>query len=217
LHAQLYLLACDRKRYRFGAKGSNGRWRLDLALRAAMLTDLYLTGHVEDRMGKAYPTGTARHEDPVLHEALNEVTGQDWTRWIAHGQHDARRIVAAQLEAAGWMGRRVRRRFGILPTPCLELYDDDVVSALAYSVTDALNNVIDDLPADPRPLALGLLAVEAQLPVVNVFVENSRRRERLREMTLAAIEPILGLHQAILVQSAVERRDWNVGGFDGGF
>jgi hypothetical protein len=44
---------------------------------------------------------------------------------------------------------------------------------------------------------VGLLAVQAQMPVVYSFTENSRHRQELREMTFAAIEPILGLHQAI--------------------
>lgn len=44
---------------------------------------------------------------------------------------------------------------------------------------------------------VGLLAVQAQMPVVSSFMENSRHRDKLREMTFAAIEPILGLHRAI--------------------
>ena len=46
LHAQLYLLAYDSKRHQFRFD----RWELfGFALRAAMLTDLYLTGYLEDR------------------------------------------------------------------------------------------------------------------------------------------------------------------------
>jgi hypothetical protein len=33
--------------------------------------------------------------------------------------------------------------------------------------------------------------------VVTSFIDNSRHREELRERTFAAIEPILGLHQAV--------------------
>ena len=90
-----------------------------------------------------------------------------------------------------------RRMLGIIPTARLGLYDEDMVSGLADRVTEALRNAIDDRPADPRPLAVGLLAVQAQMPVIFSFIENSRHREELREMTFAAIEPILGLHQAI--------------------
>ena len=48
-----------------------------------MLTDLYLTGYVEDRDGKAYPVRVTQHDDPVLHDALTGVAGQDWAQWIA--------------------------------------------------------------------------------------------------------------------------------------
>ncbi len=72
-----------------------------------------------------------------------------------------------------------------------------MVSGLADWVIEALRNAIDNRPADPRRLAVGLLAVHAQLPVISSFMENSRYRQGLREMTFAAIEPILGLHQAI--------------------
>lgn len=71
-----------------------------------------------------------------------------------------------------------------------------MVSGLADQVIEALRNAIDDRLADPRPLAVGLLAVQAQMPVISSF-EKSHRQE-LREMTFAAIEPILGLHRAIL-------------------
>ena len=80
-----------------------------------------------------------------------------------------------------------------------------MVSGLADRVIEALRNAIDDRPADPRPLAVGLLAVQAQLPVISSF-DNSRHRQELREMTFAAIEPILGLHQAIQNREEAQTR-----------
>jgi hypothetical protein len=56
---------------------------------------------------------------------------------------------------------------GIIPTARVGLYDEDMVSGLADRVIEALRNAIDDRPADPRPLAVGLLAVQAQLPVIS--------------------------------------------------
>jgi hypothetical protein len=163
----------------------------------ALLTDLYLTGHVEDKQGNARPTSAARPDDPVLHEALKGVAGRDWAQLIAHDEHRARQVVRDQLEATGRLRVQHRRMLGIIPTARVGLYDEDMVSGLADRVIEALRNAIDDRPADPRPLAVGLLAVQAQLPVISSFIENSRHREQLREMTFAAIEPILGLHQAI--------------------
>jgi hypothetical protein len=200
LHAQLYLLAYDRTRRRFqfardNSRDTRGFFRF--ALRAAILTDLYLTGHVKDNEGKAYPTNTPGHDDPVLNEALKDVGGKDWVELITYGGHHACQVVRAQLEATGWVQGSRRRMLGLVPTERVGLYDEGMVSGFADRVTDALCSALDDRPADPRVLALGLLAVQAQMPVVFGFIENTQQRHKLREMTFAAIEPILGLHQVI--------------------
>ena len=59
LHAQLYLVglrpanATDSDSN--ATTGGTHGWLFGFALRAAMLTDLYLTGHVEDKQGKCAP------------------------------------------------------------------------------------------------------------------------------------------------------------------
>lgn len=106
LHAQLYLFGYDRKRHQFRFHRDNGKdthWLFGFALRAAMLTDLYLTGYLEDKDGKAYPASAARHDDPVLHEALKGAAGRDWAQLIADGEHHAPQVVRNQLEATGWV------------------------------------------------------------------------------------------------------------------
>ena len=163
-----------------------------------MLTDLYLTGYVEDRDGKAYPVRVTQHDDPVLHDALTGVAGQDWAQWIARRKPDTAEVVGDQLEAMRWVHGRRRRTLGIIPARA-GVYDEDMVGGRADRVTAALRNIVDGRPAEPRPLALGLLAVQAQLPVVDGFMANPPHREQLCEMILAAIEPILGLHHAIHV------------------
>lgn len=102
-----------------------------------------------------------------------------------------------QIEADGWIQIKHSRMLGIIPTTSLRLYEEDLVGALADRVTDALRNAVGDRPADPRSIAVGLLAVLAQMPMLFSFIDESQHREKLREMTLAAIEPILGLHQVI--------------------
>ena len=52
LHGQLFLLAYDRCRRRLDG---NDRWRFGLALRTAMLTDLYLTGHLTTEADRPRP------------------------------------------------------------------------------------------------------------------------------------------------------------------
>jgi hypothetical protein len=197
LHGQLYLLAFDRERHRFD--GDN-LWLFGFALRAAMLTDLYLTGHLEDKGGKPYLSSVARPDDPVLCAVFDQigVAGQkDWAQFIAENEKKAPRVVRDQLKATGWLRVQQRRMLGIIPTARLELDDEDMVSGLADRVTEALCNAIDGLPADPRPLAVGLLGVLGQMPTVLSSKEGSRHRQELRALTFAAIAPIVGLHQAI--------------------
>jgi len=85
---------------------------------------------------------------------------------------------------------------GVIPARD-HVYDENAISGLADRVSDALRNAIDARPADPRPLALGLIAALAQMPVVDALFDSPERSEALREMTFCAIEPILGLHEAI--------------------
>ena len=219
LHAQLYLLAYDRNRRRFQFGRDNTRWLFSFALRSAMLTDLFLTGYVEDEDGKAHRTRAAHPDDPVLQDALNGVEGRDWRKLIVRDGRYVRKAVRDQLEAAGWVHGQQRKLLGVVPAN-ERLYDEDMVSALTSRVTGALRNAIDDRPADPRPLALGLIAVQAQMPVVFEFTENPRHRACVHEMTFAAIEPILGLHHAIHNEYANVRSDltgrWGDGGCGGG-
>ena len=79
-------------------------------------------------------------------------------------------------------------------------------------MTDTLRNILEDRPADPRTLAVGLIAVQAQLPVVSSFIDDRYDRDRLREMNLAAIEPILGLYQAIHIRYDDVRAGMGCGG-----
>jgi hypothetical protein len=216
LHGQLYLLSYDRKRHRFVKHAPF----FGLALRAAMLTDLYLTGYLENKGDKPYPSGGGCPDDPVLRAAFDPIghTGVwDWAELIAQNQQRAASAVSDQLQAAGWLVAQRRRMLGIIPTARFGLYDEDMVSVLADRVTEALRNAIDGLAADPRPLAVGLLGVVGQMPTVLSFDESSRHRQILREMTFAAIEPILGLHQAILNQFKDKRPDLRLSGLGGGF
>jgi hypothetical protein len=183
LHGQLYLLAYDRQQHRFD--GDNLPL-FGLALRAAMLTDLYLTGYIEDKDGKAHRSSVVTPDDPVLRTVCAQIGsvfsgGRDWARLIAEDEEQASAVVRDQLKA----------------TARLALSDEDAVSGLADRVTEALRNAIDGRQADPRPLAVGLLAVLGQMPTVFSFKESAQHREQIRELIIAAISPIVGLQQAI--------------------
>lgn len=205
LHGQLYLLAYDRKRRRFD--GDNLPL-FGLALRAAMLTDLYLTGYIEDEDGKAHRLSVAAPDDSLLSAVCIQIGsvfsgGRDWVRLIAQDEERAPTIVRDQLEAT-WLRAR-RPMLGIIPTARFGLSDEDAVSGLAERVTGALRNAIDGREADPRSLAVGLLGVLGQVPTVLSFKESAQHRERIRELIFATIAPIMFLQQAIEAHYEVGR------------
>ena len=144
LHGQLFLLAYDRCRRRFDG---NDRWRFGLALRTAMLTDLYLTGHLADEAGRPCPVGVTRPADPLLRATLDEIgenASKGWTHAVARDQRTVPGIVRSQLEAAGWLWVQRRRLLGIIPSARLRLHDEDLVSVLAERVATALRDAIAD-------------------------------------------------------------------------
>ena len=125
LHGQLYLLAYDknRRQFQFDCQGSwNTQWRFEFALRSAMLTDLFLTGYIENNNGEAFQV-KARHEDPLLHETLNRAPGRGWSQLVYRGGRTCQEV-HSQLQAAGWISGRRRRMMGIVPAH-FEVYDDD--------------------------------------------------------------------------------------------
>ena len=207
LHGRLYLLAYDRERRRFVIEN---REYFEFALRAAMLTDLYLSGHLEDRRGRPYPTSDVEPlDDPLLRAMLDRLGSdgrKDWAEVIADRRTGTTRLVRDQLEATG--GLAVERRvLGMSSSPRLTGYEEASLRYLSDQVSQAVHNAIDGLPAAPRPLAAGLLAVVGQMPTVFTRAEWSRHRQRLRELTFAAIEPIEGLHWAIDRYLESKRRD----------
>ena len=204
MHGQLYLLAYCRKcrRFEYGSDDPWAiRWRFGFALESAMLADLYLAGYLDDQEGRARRVSYSSHGDQVLDATVNKAPGRLWSEVITVEGREARNVVREQLETEGWISGKERRTFGFLPRSRQAVHDVDMVEMLAARVTEALVNALADRPADPRSLAVGLIAVEAHLPVVDMFNANTdantKRRNLLREMMLGAIEPVRGFHQAI--------------------
>ena len=134
LHGQLYLLAYDRNRHRFDF---DNLWLLGFALRAAMLTDLFLTGYLQDTEGKACQASHARPGDPVLRAVFDTigVSGpKTWAWLIAANEEHAPRLVRDQLKGHGWLCPQRRRTLGIIPAGRLGLYDEGMVRVGQYQL-----------------------------------------------------------------------------------
>lgn len=199
LHGQLFLLAFDPEQGRFDERDSA---LFGLALGAAMLTELYLTGYLVERDGLPVPGKAASPDDQVLHSAFAQVGVHNratWAELIAGHHGSATSTVRDQLITEGWLRNG---RPAVLAIPAgLEPYDACRVGALADEVAGALRNAITGKPAEPWLLACGLLAVLAQLPGLAGFVATVNRH-RLQELVRDAIAPVSGLAEAIQSRSA---------------
>jgi hypothetical protein len=196
LHGQLFLLGFDRRK---GRLDLDNQWRFGLALRAAMLTDLYRSGHLENRDGCPRRVETAPPADHLLRSMLGELTNRarSWAQLIMQGQRETAEEVRRQLESDGWLQARPRRRLGVIPVSRLDLRDDDVVDALAGRVGSTLRLAIDGRPADERLLALALLCVLGQFPAGLGIDELSRHQKTLMTLIERAAPSIRGLAEAI--------------------
>ena len=208
LHAQLFLLAYDRCR---GRLDGNDRWRFGLALRTAMLTDLYLSGHLTDEDDRPRPVGVTRPWDPVLRAALDDIGDnepKDWMHAVARDQRNIPGIVRSQLEADGWLWVQRHRVLGLIPSARLRLHDENLVRGLAAQVVTALRNAIGARPAEERPLAVGLIGALGHLPTVFGFDEASRHCRELEGLVDRGVPPITAMRQVIdTVHGAIEAND----------
>ena len=180
-----------------------------------MLTDLHLSGHLQDADGRPCAVGAARPADPVLRRALDEVgTGHAaWTTAAAHDQRIAPTLVCSQLEADGWLSVRRRRVLGIARTTRVLLRDDRMVSRLADRVAATLRDGIAGRPTDERLLAIGLIGALGELPTVFDFVVATRHYRELEELVHQAIPPIRGMRDVIVAvhsrMRAIENGPWS--------
>jgi Golgi phosphoprotein 3 (GPP34) len=216
LHGQLYLLAYDRNRRRFDLQNL---WLLGFALRAAMLTDLFLNGYLRDTDGLASPADGTRPGDPVL-RAVFDTIGIDrpktWSWLIAANQAHGPRLVRDQLKDVGWLCERRSRTLGVIPITRLGPHDENLVEGLAERVTNALRDAIAGRPTDPRPLVVGLLGVLGEMPTVFSIDERAQHSRELGGLTFAAIAPIMGLHEAVKsVYDSMQGKGGAVGGCGG--
>lgn len=194
LHGQLALLTYDRRHHRFDG---DQRPRYGLALRAAMLTDLFISGHLRDRGGRPWPVDVGGVEDAVLRAALDDVRrhdDDDWATAVLRDSHEsAPEAVRRQLEDAGWLQVELHQRFGLLPSFPVRLADPEAVAALAVRTRAAVRSAIDGHGAEERPLVVGLLGALGRLPTVFPFHEAERHYTDLYHLTYYGPPPLAGM------------------------
>lgn len=195
LHSQLYLLSYDRQRHRLGCHDDEPL--LGFALRSAMLTDLYLSGHLSDRGGRAYTTEAEEPAHPLLCSVFEQAQGREWEQLIADSRRRTARLVRDELTDAGWLLAHPCRKLGLIPATRVALHDEDMVELLDQRIDRALLNAMQGSAAEPRLLAIGLIATLGQIPAVFALRQSAHHRAELHDLILCTIEPLLALHRVI--------------------
>jgi Golgi phosphoprotein 3 (GPP34) len=176
LPARMYLLAYDTDKNRV-----TSRSQLGLVLRAAALTDLYLSERLADENGKPKATGGRATGDPLLDDLAQQIADhrpKAWYRWIGRQEHGAVRAVRDQLEAEH---RITVNRRALLPDK-VELRDRRAVKKYADSVRAALRQPA--ARAEPRTAAVLALAARGEVKTVISSSERREHRKRLDELAV---------------------------------
>ena len=206
LHGQLFLLAFDPRAGGFRGFDPD---LFGLALRAAMLTDLYLSGFLVERAGKPVPARVASPDDPILRAEFAQVGVHNqagWAQLIAGNQLEAITAVREQLVNQGWLRTRWQPGLAVCRAG-LEPFDQCRVRALADAARDALRNAAGGRPAQPWLVACGLLGVLAELAVMDEISGDVRGHGVLDGLATGALVPVAGLIEVIR-----ERRRSSSGG-----
>lgn len=181
-----------------------GGTALPPALRAAALTELYLSGHLAvDERGQATPRGSV--DDPVLASVLADVAQQpsrSLDRYIRANQRELHRQLRAQLVTAGVIRTEERRILGIFRQTKIIMINPLVPSRLREEFAATLREDVPATRVEPRAAALVALVAAAELGVV--LGRNDRRaaRDRIQQLSERSGPVIAALKRVIAAMRA---------------
>jgi hypothetical protein len=177
LPARMYLLAFDPDKDRLTSRN-----QLGLVLRAAALTELYLSERVTDVDGRAQAGAGGRPSgDPVLDDLAEQIGAhrpRPWHRWIGRAERATVRAVREQLEA----GRHLTVEHRAILPDRVAPSDRQAVRRYADTVRGALNQ--SSARTDPRTAAVLALAARGEVKTV---VSRRERREHRRKLDELAV------------------------------
>jgi len=198
LPARFYLLAYDPAKQR-PVTGE----RIQYSLRAAALTDLWLTGHLTDERGRPTPAprGTAAPvADPVLAAILGQIEEsrpRKWEHWISRSDRGIRAAVRDQLVAGRWIRAEQHRRLGLIRTDRITIRDPLLRKGLTAAVTETLRPGRLVAQLDPRDAALTALAATGKARTALPRGTARQHRARIGQLTEVAGPALPALRKAI--------------------
>ena len=177
LAARVFLLTYDVTRQRFTA-----RFQAGVLVRAAALTELFLSGRLRDVDGR--PRAELGGYDPTLTE-IADSRPRRWTYWVGHGERAAVQAVREQLERDGLVRIESSRVLGIFAVTKVVVLDPMVV----YRLREAVDRALDEgVPADRLdPMDVAMVALAAAGGVRSAIDRKRARRHKTRVAEFARL------------------------------
>ncbi|MFJ9345404.1 GPP34 family phosphoprotein [Streptomyces sp. NPDC101237] len=190
---RMYLLAHDD-----AARGPWDRRRTGFLVRAAVLVELALRGHlVPGDDGAVRTAGSGSTGDPVLDEVLREAAGrpQGWKALVRRHRERTLRAVEDRLAALGSI--TVEERGGPFARRRVTVSDPAAVRALTARAAAVLHATGPAAEADAADAALVVLSAAGHVPSVAPRHDTRAHRARIDALTgrLGALAP--GLEKAV--------------------
>ncbi|MEO3813938.1 GPP34 family phosphoprotein [Sphaerisporangium sp. B11E5] len=160
LPERLFLLAYDIEKRRL-----TSRSRLGFLMRAAILAELLIQGHIADATGGPVARAQAV-PDPMLDEMLQQIASsrrRSWQHWVGKRNRQAIHQVRDRLERDRWIRVERRRILGIFPHTVVTVRDTRVVRRLLATVSSAVRGGTPVARMSRRDAALVALAAMARL------------------------------------------------------
>ncbi|MEU8269221.1 GPP34 family phosphoprotein [Sphaerisporangium sp. NPDC049002] len=199
LHERVYLLAYDTERGRTAE-----RRHLGYLLRAGVLAELLIQGHLADATGGPVAR-TPAVADPLLDGVLQQIAGsrrRTWQHWVSKGSGATAREVRDRLESGGWIRVEHGRFLGVFPTARVSVRDTRVVRQLVGMASTALRAGQPASRLDPRDAALAALAAAVRLRTVRPRAQWRALRKRSDELSEVVAPVPQALRKAIQTAEA---------------
>ncbi|MDX6740258.1 GOLPH3/VPS74 family protein [Actinocorallia sp. A-T 12471] len=179
LAQRMFLLALDPDKGR-----THSSTYLRPLIRSAVLTELYLSGHLRDDAGKPAVEVAGPCADPVLAGVLQEIgegRPRRWQHWVGRQGRQTTDAVRDQLIDGGLLRAEPRRVLGLFPSTYYTLRDPRVRSRLTATVSAVLRDPVGRV--DPADAALVSLSVLGQLHKVVPRAKRKEHKQKIKALT----------------------------------
>lgn len=180
LPASIFLLAHDPQRGRLVGRGSLG-----YVIRAAALSQLWLSGHLSDQDGKSTVVNRRPPSEPFLAAVLEQIAGskpRSWRHWIAKDVGAAVGAVSRQLEQQRIIHVESRRILGVFPTTRTTVRDPRIPKRVHRAVVTSARGGLPISRVSALDAALVALVVHGDMSTVLGRADRRDHKDRIEKL-----------------------------------